>query len=100
MRGWLHSPRNGGYATGNLGGYVVNARNGAAVAGALVVVDAGDGTRVTTTDSSGWYWFAAVPQSDLSVRALAPGFNSALTHVSLRSAAFAYAPMVELQASG
>src|SRR5205807_9417137 len=98
--GWLQSRRDGPYARSNLGRYVVNARDGGAVAGALVVLDAGDSRRVTTTDSSGWYWFATVPQSDLSVRALAPGFNSALTHVSLRSAAFAYAPMVELQASG
>jgi len=101
VRGWLHSPRNGGYATVNLGGYVVNARNGAAVPGALVVLDAGTpgGARVTTTDSSGWYWFAAVPQGELSVRALAPGFDSAANHVSLRSNALAYAPMLELQSS-
>lgn len=33
LRGWLHSPRNGGMAGGNPGGYAVSARSGAGVGG-------------------------------------------------------------------
>ena len=97
LRGWLHSPRNHGAATGNLGGYVANARSGVGVSGALVTLTIGGSTRVTTADGTGWYWFAAVPLGDASVSALAPGLEPGAAHVQVDTPGFAYAPLLELQ---
>jgi CHAP domain-containing protein/carboxypeptidase family protein len=97
VRGWLHSPHNGGYATGNLGGYVANSRTGAGIAGTLVILSAAGSTRVTTADDTGWYWFAAVPQGDVSVRALAAGFEGGAVPANIDASGFSYAPIVTLQ---
>jgi uncharacterized membrane protein len=65
--------------TGQIAGTVNDADTGNAIAGATV----SDGTRLATTDASGYYSITDVPEGSYTVTALADGYESASGSVAV-----------------